>query len=123
LRRLGKEEELPLQALSGVAVVAFAGIGNPSQFLTTLKQAGIEIIQSFSFADHHNYRAPDCQRLVRECERLDAEALITTEKDAEKLSAAEFGLREVFAAKLAFEFNDRHQLSRLLSGVAGVAAR
>jgi tetraacyldisaccharide 4'-kinase len=123
LRRLGKEEELPLQALSGVAVVAFAGIGNPSQFLTTLKQAGIQIIQSFSFPDHHNYRAPDCQRLVRECERLDVEALITTEKDAEKLSAAEFGLREVFAAKLAFEFNDPHQLSRLLSDVAGVAAR
>jgi len=49
--------------------------------------------------------------------------LITTEKDAEKLSASEFGLREVFAAKLAFEFNDPDRLSKLLSEVTGVAAR
>jgi tetraacyldisaccharide 4'-kinase len=122
LRRLGQEGDFPLEVLSGVAVIAFAGIGNPSQFLTTLKQAGIQVTQSFSFPDHHDYRAQDCQRLVRECENLDVNALITTEKDAEKLSAAEFGQREVFAAKLAFEFNDPHQLSRLMSDVAGVAA-
>jgi len=123
LRRLGEEEELSLEVLSGVAVVAFAGIGNPSQFLTTLSKAGIRVVQSLFFPDHHHYRAPDCQRLVRECEKLDVKALITTEKDAEKLSAAEFGIREVFAAKLAFEFNDPHQLSRLMFDVAGVAAR
>ena len=50
-------------------------------------------------------------------------ALITTEKDAEKLSAAELRPREVFVANVAFEFDDEPQLSRLLSDVAGVAAR
>ena len=47
LRKLGEETELPLESLSGVDVVAFAGIGNPAQFLTTLGQAGIRVIQSF----------------------------------------------------------------------------
>jgi tetraacyldisaccharide 4'-kinase len=123
LRKLGGDEELPLKALGSSRVVAFAGIGNPSQFLTTLAQAGLRVVQSFSFPDHHHYRGTDCQRLVRECEKLDVKSLITTEKDAEKLSAAEFGQREVFAAKLAFEFNDLDQLSRLMSNVAGVGAR
>ena len=123
LRRLGEEKEVPLEALSDVAVVAFAGIGNPSQFLTTLGQAGIRVVQSFSFPDHHHYRAQDYQRLVRDCEERDVTALITTEKDAEKLSAAEFRPREVFAAKLAFEFRDTPRLSRLLSDMAGVVAR
>lgn len=122
LRKLGKEE-LPLEALSGLGVIAFAGIANPAQFLTTLGQAGIRVSQSLFFPDHHHYRAQDYQRLVRECEKLDVNALITTEKDAEKLSAAEFGPREVFTAKVAFEFDDPHRLSKLLSDVAGAAAR
>ncbi len=123
LRKLGEETELPLASLSGMDVGAFAGIGNPAQFLTTLGQAGIRVVQSFFFPDHHNYCARDYQRLGRECEKLGLAALITTEKDAEKLSATEFRPREVFVAKVAFEFDDEPGLSKLLSGVAGVAAR
>jgi tetraacyldisaccharide 4'-kinase len=123
VRKLGEEEELPLESLSDSGVIAFAGIANPAQFLTTLGQAGIRVTQSFSFPDHHHYRAQDYQRLVRESEKLNVTTLITTEKDAGKLSAAEFGVREVFAAKLAFEFDDLPRLSKLLSDVAGVTAR
>jgi len=123
LRKLGEEKELPLEALSDVDVVAFAGIGNPSQFLTTLGKAGIRVVQSFSFPDHHYYQTRDNHSLVRECEKLNVNVLITTEKDAEKLSAADFVPRKVFAAKLVFEFDDPDRLSKLLSDVAGVAAR
>jgi tetraacyldisaccharide 4'-kinase len=123
LRKLGEEKESSLDVLSDVAVVAFAGIGNPSQFLTTLGQAGIRVVQSLFFPDHHRYRTQDYQRLVRQCEERNVTTLITTEKDAEKLSAGEFRPREVFAAKLTFEFDDAPRLSRLLSGVAGVVAR
>jgi tetraacyldisaccharide 4'-kinase len=123
LRKLGEEEELPLEALSGLDVVAFAGIGNPSQFLTTLAQAGIRVVHSFSFADHHHYQTRDYHRLVHECEKLNVNVLITTEKDAEKISAADFAPWKVYAAKLAFEFDDPHALSKLFSEVAGVATR
>ena len=123
LRKLGEEIALPLASLSGMDIGAFAGIGNPAQFLTTLGQAGIQVKQSLSFPDHHHYGAQDYQRLRRECEKLGVAALITTEKDAEKLSAAELRPREVFVANVAFEFEDEPRLSRLLSDVAGVAAR
>ena len=123
LRKLGEEKELPLEALSDVDVVAFAGIGNPSQFLTTLGQAGIRVVQSFSFPDHHDYQTRDYHGLVRECEKLNVSVLITTEKDAEKISAADFAPRQVFAAKLTFEFDDPDRLSKLLSEVVGVAAQ
>jgi tetraacyldisaccharide 4'-kinase len=123
LRRLGTEEELPLEALSGLEVIAFAGIANPTQFLTTLVQAGIQVAQSVSFPDHHHYRTRDYQRLVRECEKLNVTTLLTTEKDAEKLSVLEFGPRQVFTAKVEFEFDDVARLSKLLSEVAGVAAQ
>jgi tetraacyldisaccharide-1-P 4'-kinase len=123
VRKLGEEEALPMEAVRGLAVVAFAGIGNPSQFLTTLRQAGIQVVHSLFFPDHHYYQTRDYQRLVHECEKFNVNVLITTEKDAEKISAENFAPRKVFAAKLAFEFDDFHSLSRLLSEVAGVTAR
>lgn len=123
LRKLGEEGELPLQTLHGQDVIAFAGIGNPSQFLTTLGQAGIRVVHSSSFPDHHCYKTHDYHRLVHECEKRNVNVLITTEKDAEKLSAADFAPVQVFAAKLTFEFDDSDRLSKLLSDVAGVAAR
>jgi tetraacyldisaccharide 4'-kinase len=123
LRKPGEETELPPASLSGITVGALAGVGNPAQFLTTLRQAGIQVKQSFFFPDHHRYGTQDYQRLSRDCEKLGVAALITTEKDAEKLSAAELRPREVFVASVAFEFDDESRLSRLLSDVAGVAVR
>ena len=122
LRRLGEEQDVAVDSLGGCSVVAFAGIANPDQFLTTLRQAGIHVIQSFSFPDHHFYRAQDYRRLLRECERLNVKTLVTTEKDAEKLSAMDFRPREALAAKVVFEFGDLPGMTRLLSDVIGVAA-
>ena len=123
LRKLGEETELPLETLNSLDVVAFAGIGNPSQFLKTLKQSGIRVLQVFPFPDHHAYQTLDYHRLLHECEKFNVNALITTEKDAEKISAADFVPRQVFVAKLTFEFDDPDRLSKLLSEVVGVAAR
>ena len=54
--------------------------------------------------------------------KLNVNTLITTEKDAEKLSAADFAPLGVFTVKLAFEFGDPHRLAKLLSDVVGVVA-
>jgi tetraacyldisaccharide 4'-kinase len=123
LRRLGEDKELPVESLHSLPVMAFAGIGNPPQFLTALREAGIDVARSVFFPDHHGYRAQDYRRLAQECEKTEVNTLITTEKDAEKLSALQFGPRAVFAARVAFEFDDLPELSRLLSQLAGVGKR
>ena len=123
LSKVGEDSELPAETLRGLDAIAFAGIANSAQFLTTLKHAGIRIAQFVSFPDHHYYSAEDCQRLVRESEKLQLRSLITTEKDAVKLSSAKFAPLDVFTTKLAFEFDDIPRLSRLLSDVVGAAER
>jgi len=123
VRKLGAEDDLPLEVLRGLAVLAFAGIGNPIQFLRTLELAGIRVVQSVFYPDHHRYGVQDYKRLAHESEKLSVSALVTTEKDAEKLSVAEFKTRAVFIAKVAFEFDDLSWLSNLLSDVAGAAVR
>jgi tetraacyldisaccharide 4'-kinase len=68
----------------GLRVIAFAGIGRPVKFFTSLRRAGAEIVAAHGFADHEAY---DTRMLAR----LDAEAatksaqLVTTEKDAARL--------------------------------------
>ncbi len=36
-------------------IIAFAGIGNPSNFFELLKEKNIKLKDTFSFPDHHNY--------------------------------------------------------------------
>lgn len=66
------------------AFVAFAGIGLPQKFRTTLEACGAEVKEFFPFPDHHPYTDADLEKLAAAARRHNA-ALITTEKDALRL--------------------------------------
>jgi tetraacyldisaccharide 4'-kinase len=74
-----------LVALGGKKVLAFAGIGNPDKFFTTLTEAGVPVAEQKSFPDHHRYTAAEANTLIA---RADASALVlmTTEKDHVRLA-------------------------------------
>lgn len=65
--------------------LAFAGIGRPEKFYTSLRELGAHITATRDFADHHAYSADDEAWLATEAEKRGAQ-LITTTKDAVKLS-------------------------------------
>ena len=44
-------------------VVAFAGIGNPSNFFDLLKENNFILKRTYSFPDHHNYSEKDLRKL------------------------------------------------------------
>jgi tetraacyldisaccharide 4'-kinase len=66
-------------------VLAFAGIGNPEKFFSTLTSAGIEIAERVGFADHHFYSAAEAQELIARAQSANL-MLVTTEKDLVRLS-------------------------------------
>ena len=74
-----------LAALRGRKVLAFAGIGDPEKFFTTLTEGGVVIAKHTGFPDHHRYTAAEAQALIA---RADAGnlMLVTTEKDLARLS-------------------------------------
>ncbi len=74
-----------LAALSGRKVLAFAGIGDPEKFFTTLTDAGIDVAARVSFPDHHRYTAHEAQSLVAQADAANL-MLLTTEKDLARLS-------------------------------------
>ncbi|SDN97374.1 lipid-A-disaccharide kinase [Methylobacterium phyllostachyos] len=103
---------------AGRRCLAFAGIGRPEKFFTTLAEAGAEIVGRRVFPDHHPYRDGDLAALAAAARRLGAE-LVTTEKDAVRLPphiAARIGVLRV---RLVWE--DPETLRRQLQSVLGAA--
>ena len=66
-------------------MIAFAGIGNPTNFFSTLKGHGLKLIETISFPDHHDFSEEDLQNLINKSIRKNAK-LITTEKDYYRLN-------------------------------------
>ncbi len=65
--------------------LAFAGIGDPQKFFTTLADAGISVAERLSFPDHHRYTAAEAQALIARADAADL-TLLTTEKDFARLA-------------------------------------
>src|SRR4030095_14635063 len=71
-------------------VAAFCGVGNPKAFFQQLRAAGFALAATRVFPDHHYYNGQDVRALVEEAKRSGAHSLVTTAKDAVKLSEFEF---------------------------------
>lgn len=67
-------------------VLAFSAIARPQGFVAMLKTCGLRVIDSVAFPDHHRYTAGDLGRLAQRLKSGGAQAFITTEKDAVKIT-------------------------------------
>jgi tetraacyldisaccharide 4'-kinase len=76
--------ETSVASLRGKRVLAFAGIGDPARFFGTLQAAGVDVVRSRAFADHHAFSTQEIEGLIAEAKR-DALTLVTTEKDLARL--------------------------------------
>jgi len=86
IRRLDGES-VDSESFSSQTLAAFCGVGNPTSFFSHLRREGCAIVFTQAFADHHQYTQSELAALVDEARSHGAEALITTAKDAVKLSA------------------------------------
>ena len=64
----------------GQNLLAFAGIGNPSNFFNLLKKNNLYVKKEISFPDHYNYSVKELNDLVDFSIANDLK-IITTEKD------------------------------------------
>ena len=81
-------ETVDWDALVGKSCVAFAGIARPAEFFDSLKDHNLTLANEIALADHQAYDAELLARLSRCSQSCDA--LVTTEKDAVKLTGMEF---------------------------------
>jgi tetraacyldisaccharide 4'-kinase len=85
--RAGLRPGTEVATLVGRRVLAFAGIGRPEKFFAMLANAGVIVVGTMPFADHHPYSATDLRLVTGEATRLGA-VPVTTPKDVVRLPAA-----------------------------------
>ncbi|MBI2921038.1 MAG: tetraacyldisaccharide 4'-kinase [Planctomycetes bacterium] len=72
--------------LAGRRILGFCGVGNPLGFEATLRAQKARVAAFRAFPDHHPYSETELDGLEAEARELEVDALVTTEKDAARLS-------------------------------------
>jgi tetraacyldisaccharide 4'-kinase len=95
-KKIVRAEIIPvnLQKFSGKKLIAFCGLGYPQKFFSFLKSNGLQLIQTYDFADHHFYKNSELTKLCRIAQEKNA-VLITTKKDWVKFP-------QIFQEKIAY---------------------
>jgi len=75
--------------LRGKTVALFSAIGGPDSFEDLIKNLGAKVGLSFRFRDHHNYTRKDLERIAKDSKARNIDTVVTTQKDAAKVSALE----------------------------------
>ncbi len=91
------DEILSADSLKGRAALVFSGIGNPQAFEDTVRSLGIKISGTLRFADHHDYTQADLDDIVARAKEKELDTIITTEKDAVKISRLKIGHPGIFS--------------------------
>ncbi len=74
-------ERLPLDAMRGKYVGALSGIAVPESFENGLRKLGARVHWVARFTDHHRFQEKEITQFIDRCEKADAHAILTTEKD------------------------------------------
>lgn len=76
-----------IEQLKDKKVFAFCGIGNPDAFFNTIKDIGVVLVGSKAYNDHYHYTDACLTELSEQAEELDADLILTTQKDWTKVTS------------------------------------
>ncbi len=112
---LGPDGSLqPPQSLQGKKVCAFCGIAKPESFKVLLVEAGAEVVAFNPYPDHYVFRRLDIDDLEDQCRRLQADMLITTEKDAMRLAGFPEFFKSLYVVRLEMDIEPAQALEETL---------
>jgi tetraacyldisaccharide 4'-kinase len=96
--------------------LAFCALGNPDNFFEQLRRENFTLTATRAFPDHHRYTHNDIAKLEAEAKQKGAEILLTTAKDAVKLSNLKPEM-PCFVVESKMIFNDEKKLREILGAV------
>ena len=77
----------PLAWAKGKTALLCSGVGHAGSVRSLVERIGIRILDEVAYVDHHAYTSQDVEQLRAKAAELQAELVVTTEKDAVKLGA------------------------------------
>ena len=108
----------PLSWSKGKTALLCSGVGHAGSFRSLVERIGIRILDEMAYADHHAYTNQDVERLSARAVELQAELVVTTEKDSCKLAALLQPTDSWWAVRLSTEvIVGEDRLRRLVIGM------
>jgi tetraacyldisaccharide 4'-kinase len=76
-----------LPPMSGMRALGVAGIARPRRFFEAARAQGWDLVRELAFRDHHWFGTSDLTRMLATARAANADVILTTEKDAMRLTA------------------------------------
>nr|MDQ2938690.1 tetraacyldisaccharide 4'-kinase [Acidobacteriota bacterium] len=96
------------------SVGAFCGVGNPESFFNHLRREGYQLAFTRTFADHHQYKQSEVDALVQEATERGVQSLITTAKDAIKLTSFNLSI-PCYVLEIQISIDEEDRLVEIIS--------
>ena len=111
--------ELNLEEFHGQKSLVVSGIATPFSFLNILKQAKVDTQNKLIFKDHKSYTFEDVQRIRQLFYSTNSHSVVTTEKDAVKLTkySRELDDIDIYYLKIKFALDDEEGFKGFIFGV------
>lgn len=111
-----RKTEFALDEFKGQDSLVISGIANPQSFLSVLNKVHVNTKNKIIFRDHKNYTLKEVQRIRKEFYSTNSQSIVTTEKDAVKLSnfKREFDDTEIFYLKINLCMDDEKSFKQYL---------
>lgn len=108
--------EYSLDDFKGQDSLVISGIANPGSFLNVLQQSHVNTENKLIFRDHKSYTSNDVQKIRSEFYKTNSHSVVTTEKDAVKLTRykREFDDIDIFYLKINLCMDDEESFKQYL---------
>ena len=97
-----------IESFKNKKIIAFAGIGNPSNFFDLLQENNIHLNRTYSFPDHHKYSQKDFDTIKKD----ETIKIFTTEKDYCRMNDKQKQACDYI--KVDLEIQDKEEFANLI---------
>ena len=88
-------------------LIAFAGIGNPENFFSLLKESKLKVKKTISYPDHYKFSKNELLKIISTAKKNNLK-IITTEKDHYRIK--HFKLKDIRYLKTKLEIKNKNKL-------------
>ena len=95
-------------------ILAFAGIGNPSNFFELLKKYKLDVKKTISFPDHYFFNKRQLTEIISDAQKGNCE-ILTTEKDFFRIK--DFKLNQINYLEVELELENKEEFLKKISEI------
>lgn len=115
-----KDESYRIDEFRGQRSLVVSGVANPFSFINILMQSKIDTSNQMIFRDHKNYSIKEVQEIRKKFYSTNSHSVVTTEKDAVKLTqfSKELDDIDIYFLKIELKMDNENEFEDfILSGI------